>query len=172
MAGSTWDLGEATWIAADALGRPGQRRFRLLVHSGPETAWLWCEKEQLTALSIATEQVLFQFGDQIARDWEGDPAPASPPSATVEFTIGRLALGFDQERSVFALLAYDREVEDEDAPATLVCRVSKAQLKRLAEKIVELAAAGRPRCPLCGAAIDAAGHNCPRANGKVHHGVD
>lgn len=172
MAGSTWDFGEATWIAADALGRPGQRRFRLLVHSRPETAWLWCEKEQLTALSIATEQVIFQFGDAIGRDWEGSPAPEDPPSPTVEFTIGRLALGFDQEQSVFALLVYDRDVEDEDAPPTLVCRVSKSQLKQLAERIVELAAAGRPRCPLCGAPIDAEGHICPRANGKVHHDVD
>ncbi len=172
MAGSTWEFGEATWIAADAIGRPGQRRFRLVVHSQPETAWLWCEKEQLTALSIATEQVIFQFGDTISRDWEGSPAPDNPPSPTVEFVVGRLALGFDQEQSVFALLVYDREVEDEDAPATLVCRVSKTQLKALADQIVELAAAGRPRCPLCGAPVNPEGHTCPRSNGKVHQGLE
>jgi hypothetical protein len=46
----------------------------------------------------------------------------------------------------------------------LRCEVSRKQLRSLSQQITAICAAGRPRCPLCGAALDRAKHPCPRLN--------
>ena len=46
-------LGRAFKINADAVGKPGNRRFRLLVEAQYGSACLWMEKQQLSALAIS-----------------------------------------------------------------------------------------------------------------------
>lgn len=61
--------------------------------------------------------------------------------------------------------------EGEETPPTLICHASRHQLQALSVKIARVVAAGRPRCPLCGAPINPGEpHICPRSNG--HHKVD
>jgi len=48
--GAQHDLGPLDALEAEALGLPGQRRFRLLVRSESRSASIWMEKQQLDAI--------------------------------------------------------------------------------------------------------------------------
>ncbi|HYH12815.1 MAG TPA: DUF3090 family protein, partial [Thermomicrobiales bacterium] len=50
-------------VRVEALGEPGQRRFRLMVVINDETHIVWMEKQQLQALGMAIEQLLEQVPD-------------------------------------------------------------------------------------------------------------
>jgi uncharacterized repeat protein (TIGR03847 family) len=161
------DLGDVDEIDVEAIGEPGQRMFRLLAEHGPVTASLWLEKEQLQALGLIIDQ-------HVARLTRGGAARESailtlsgrfPTTATVDFKVGRMALGYDTERRKFVFTAYDIEDPDETA-AKFSCTVGQPQVAALSVKILELVAAGRPRCPLCGAPIEGT-HVCPASNGHV-----
>ena len=52
---------EAQRLRVEAIGEPGQRRFRLLALMDGETYIVWMEKQQLQALGLALEQMLEQL---------------------------------------------------------------------------------------------------------------
>ncbi|MDQ2903995.1 MAG: DUF3090 family protein, partial [Chloroflexota bacterium] len=52
------DLGIVELLGAEAVGQPGQRRFRLFARSSRGTAVMWMEKEQLSTLSVAVDRLL------------------------------------------------------------------------------------------------------------------
>lgn len=173
-------FGPTTRLQAEALGRPGQRTFRLLVESGDgRSAVLWLEKEQLQALGLAVEQLLAELQGRLASSGQTTPRSldAFPLTPTVEFKVGRLALGQDESELEagprYVLLAYDIEAtaaEEQDEPtqpATFACRATREQLRELSRNIAEVVAAGRPRCPLCGEPLEQASqrHGCVRSNG-------
>ncbi len=145
--------------------------------SDGRAAALWVEKEQLQALGLAVEQVLADFqGNPAARAVTQPPAETFPPNPTIDFKVGRLALGQDESELEtgprYVLLVYDLEgiVSEEDEPtqpATFACRATRDQLRALSKNIAEVVAAGRPRCPLCGEPMDPGrtSHGCVRANG-------
>ena len=87
------DLGAVQYLETEAIGEPGQRRFRIRVTSEAGSASLWIEKEQVRALSEAIQQVLSQN-----RQEDEGKRPAAPPlepfplSADHDFQVGRLAL--------------------------------------------------------------------------------
>jgi hypothetical protein len=101
-----------------------------------------------------------------------DPAAAYPGEPSVDFRVGNLALGYDEERGTFLLLAYTTEDEERDRP-TFSCRATPEQLRTLAEEIRRVVMSGRPTCPLCGVPIDPppAVHACIRANGHRHYDI-
>lgn len=160
------DIGELDEIDAEAIGEPGQRAFRLLAESGPITASLWLEKEQLQALGLIIDQHVARLTRGVGK---ATPiltlAGRFPSKATVDFKVGRMALGYDTERRKFVFTAYDIEAPDETTP-TLSCIATQPQVAALSAKIMEVVAAGRPRCPLCGAPIEGK-HVCPASNGHV-----
>ena len=172
-------FGPATRLQAHAIGEPGQRTLRLLVESDDgRAAALWVEKEQLQALGLAVEQVLAEFqGKSIGRPTKQPPIETFPPNPTVDFKVGRLALGQDESELEsgprYVLLVYDiegsgaEEEEQPSAPATFACRATREQLRALSKNIADVVAAGRPRCPLCGEPMDSKDkpHGCVRANG-------
>src|SRR5207244_3005893 len=88
-----------------------------------------------------------------------------PSRPTVDFKVGRLAFGFDEALKRFVLVADEEEAEEQATHFT--CQVAEAQVRALTVKISEIVAAGRPRCPLCGAPMEGT-HVCPLANGRVH----
>jgi len=45
----------------------------------------------------------------------------------------------------------------------------RRQMRTLSKQIVEVCAAGRPICPLCGGPMDPDGHTCVRSNGHMTH---
>src|SRR6478609_11670539 len=55
--------GDAVRAMVEAIGEPGQRRFRLVALIDGTTCVIWMEKQQLQALGIALEQVLDQLDD-------------------------------------------------------------------------------------------------------------
>lgn len=163
---------EALRIKAEALGEPGQRRFRLVAIIDRETRIVWLEKEQLARLAQALEQVL---------DNLPGPGPQAPIPArgSLEFDLGsrhqiragRMELGFDENRFHLIIIAHDLEDEDASAPA-FICRLTPAQARDLAEEAAEVVMAGRPLCPLCGRPIDPGGHVCDKQNGHFPHRLD
>jgi uncharacterized repeat protein (TIGR03847 family) len=173
-------FGPATRLQAQAIGEPGHRTFRIMVESDDgRAAALWVEKEQLQALGLAVEQLLAEFqGSGPAKLPRQPPVETFPPNPTVDFKVGRLALGQDESELEtgprYVLLVYDlegstSEEEDPNQPATFACRATREQLRSLSRNIAEVVAAGRPRCPLCGEPMDSPNkpHGCVRANG--HH---
>jgi uncharacterized repeat protein (TIGR03847 family) len=161
------DLGDVDEIDVESIGEPGHRTFRLLAERGAVTASLWLEKEQLQALGLIIDQHVARFTrGGAARETVILALAARFPSApTFDFKVGRMALGYDADRRKFVFTAYDIENTD-DAEATLSCAATQPQVAALSVRIMDVVAAGRPRCPLCGAPIEGK-HVCPASNGHV-----
>ncbi len=168
MSANQHDLGEIDEIDVEAIGEPGHRTFRLLIERGPTTVSLWMEKEQLQQLAAVVIQ-------NVASVHAATPTPEPPTltlasrfasTPTIDLQVGRMTIGFDAEIGRFVLTASPRE----DPPDLLVsCVLALAQAEALGAKIATVTAAGRPRCPLCGAPIEMEGqHVCPASNGHVH----
>jgi uncharacterized repeat protein (TIGR03847 family) len=172
-------FGPVTRLQAQALGRPGERTFRLLVEADDgRTAILWLEKEQLQALGLAVEQLLAEVQGRLASAAESAATDATfPEPPTLELRVSRLALGQDETQpengARYVVLVYDRDAGEEpvrtDKPATFACRATREQLRLLSRNVADVVSAGRPRCPLCGEALmdPTQPHGCVRANG--HH---
>ena len=122
-------FGPATRLQTQAIGEPGHRTFRIMVESDDgRAAALWVEKEQLQALGLAVEQLLAEFqGGAAAKPPRQPPAETFPPNPTVDFKVGRLALGQDESEletgARYVLLVYDlegstSEEEEPNQPAT------------------------------------------------------
>jgi uncharacterized repeat protein (TIGR03847 family) len=168
----TNDLGSVAHLSAEAIGQPGQRRFRLLAMSQQGTwAFVWMEKEQLAALGDAIGNLLraarYEYTPTPLDDFE--PAHVAPLAADIEFQVGQLSLGArpDEQRIVIA----GKEVADEESgegdPLSVSLEFEFRRAYELSRQIAEVVAAGRPPCPLCGGPIDPSGHICPKLNG--HH---
>ncbi len=157
-------------LAAEAIGEPGQRRFRLIGGLPGSVVSLWMEKEQLQALGLAIEQLLEQLQTTGVNTEDIDsvamPALESTPPNAPEYQVGKMAIGYDEEEQVVAYFAHDIE-QDSDADPVFSGRASLEASKALAEEIAEVVAAGRPRCPRCGAVIEPEGHVCPHDNGHL-----
>jgi uncharacterized repeat protein (TIGR03847 family) len=166
-----WDFGEAEVLEPEAIGEPGRRTFRLRILSGSDTASLWLEKEQLAALTVAIRQLLEQTDDDPGGVGKPPVADAAfPLEASVDFKIGRLGIGYDESQRMVVIFAYTME-DDENAPPSFSCRVSRTQSRDFAERAEEVVSSGRPLCILCGAPIEAIGHQCLRRNGHSNHPV-
>jgi uncharacterized repeat protein (TIGR03847 family) len=167
LANETFELGRAIGILADAVGPPGNRRFRILARNEYDLANLWVEREQLQAMVAAVEKLLTEVQAITAED--PDRPPREGPISfdmrpNVEFRVGQLALGYDEQRKLFVLLAHDVEGEQGGA-AAFSCLVSREQLQAFGFAVHALVAAGRPRCPICGRPTDAGPHDHAEANG-------
>jgi uncharacterized repeat protein (TIGR03847 family) len=170
MAGQRHDFELVHRLDPDAVGVPGQRRFRIVAQNESETAFLWLEKEQLQALGLAVDQLLTPVKALWTREGENaseSAARAFDGRASVEVRVGRLGLGFDEGSQEYILVAHDVESEADDPP-TFQCRCAKSVIAHLSESISSLTTAGRPRCPVCGSPLDGSPHFCPGSNGHTH----
>ncbi len=159
------DMGACESITAESEGPPGERHFRIRVAAAKGVATLWLEKEQLQELGLTIKQLL---GSEPAGEESAPPdAPSERSGANFDFKVARLAVGLHRERGLYLILVHDTPGERE--PATLAIWVSPRQLGGFAEQALEVCAAGRPRCHLCGAPINEdEAHACPHSNGHVH----
>ena len=82
----------------------------------------------------------------------------------IEMRIGKIQLGHHGGSGKFMIEAYDAEADEEAAPTVRVWG-SRGHLESFAAEALDVCAAGRPLCPLCGGPIDKTGHVCPRRNG-------
>jgi uncharacterized repeat protein (TIGR03847 family) len=177
------ELGPVWLLGADAVGRPGQRRFRLFVQSARGSAILWMEKEQLNSLSLSLDSVLAHLTEgQVlrieARSGE-QPQPGKMPAdfprvPTHELQVGQLKLGYDEDRDVFLISAIplELEIEGEEEAAAILREedaisflFTQSDAQELSMAISAVVSAGRPLCPLCHAPLDGGPHACIRQNG-------
>jgi uncharacterized repeat protein (TIGR03847 family) len=157
-------------LTAEAIGEPGNRRFRLVAGRESDVVMLWMEKGQLQALGLAIEQLIEQLGLAGLAGRQITPKPAAAPGPlgpnTPEYAISRMAIGYDEEKDQIAIFAHDLEQDENDEPI-FAARATLPNAKALAEEIAQVVAAGRPRCPRCGALIGPEGHVCPHNNGHL-----
>jgi uncharacterized repeat protein (TIGR03847 family) len=177
------NLGSVDIIGAEAVGQPGQRRFRLFALAGARSLLLWMEKEQLNTLSLALDRVIAQITDGVVLrtiaqttplpQAEGLPANF-PRRPSVEFQVGQIRIGYDEQNNLLALIASPIEVmlepgqepravirDDESVSFLFTLR----QSQQLTQTISALVTSGRPVCPLCNTPLDGSPHACIRQNG-------
>ena len=177
------DLGPVNILGADAVGGPGERRFRLYALAGTRSAIMWMEKEQLNTLALALDRVLAQLTEgnvlrtvaQAGAKPVHEGMPANFPSRpTFEFQVGQIRIGYDEGRTLLALIAAPieillergqepRAIIREDESVSIFFTMQQAQ--NLTSSINVLVASGRPVCPLCNTPLDGGPHACVRQNG-------
>ncbi|MBA3825553.1 MAG: DUF3090 family protein [Ktedonobacterales bacterium] len=175
------DFGIPDYFEAEALGQPGNRRFRLIAKKGAQTASLWVERADVELLSQAFNQVLVEVGESDTLRVEGEtagppPQPRGdfPRNPDIELRVGRWAVGYDQANALIIYIATSIESaletteSDEIIPEFRVA-LPRDTAERFADAAEALVAAGRPRCPLCGTALSYPDepHACVKQNG--HH---
>ena len=166
---SLHEFGRVQHVSADAVGQPGQRRFRLrAISNHGDYAFMWMEKEQMRALGEAIETVLEDHGGAAATPRGEDPVFPLNANVEVDIRAGQLSLGVKREEGLIVVVGGDGAAEDETS--SLSVEFSFPEGSALKQQIDEVVAAGRAPCPLCGAPLDPAGHVCPRSNG--HHKLD
>jgi uncharacterized repeat protein (TIGR03847 family) len=186
MSRERYDFGRVELLDAEAIGKPGQRRFRLFARGHGRAAVLWIEREQLAALGDALDQLMAQVsGEEVLRPLAQAAAPevpGAPPDfplhPDVEFQVGQLSLGYDERDNLLLLLAapiraVDEEEEGEGGQMRdpgFAAKFSREQANTLSRHILGVLSAGRPRCPFCGAPLGPAPHACPKQNG--HHPIE
>ena len=164
--------GEAQRLRAEALGEPGQRRFRMLAIIDGATHVVWMEKQQLQALGLALEQLLEQLPDR-GPELGASVSPEEFQADTLnQFRAGRMELWYDERHNQVVVVAHDLAQEDEDAEPTLRCRMTRAQARDLSAEVATVVAAGRPRCTMCGAPMGPGPHVCPQQNGHLPHAFE
>lgn len=161
------EFGPTQHLSAEAVGEPGQRRFRLrAISQGSSYAFIWMEKEQLSALGEAVATTLEDAGADPPGHLPEEPEAVFPLRANLELDVrsGRLSLGLNEETNRIVVIGAEAAAEGEGEAISLEFDFVTAQ--RLRAQIIEVVAAGRAPCPFCGAPIDPQGHVCPRANGR------
>lgn len=157
---------DVRWANVEAIGEPGQRRFRLLVSSGQETTVLWMEKIQVDALGRALEQLLDQLPNAGIPDELSETEPEFDLGSDRQFRVGKLEIGYDEERDRVVVIAYDMEEPETFGPAA-VCRMNRTQAAEISEEAERVVLAGRPRCVMCGMPMGPGPHACANQNGHL-----
>ena len=161
---------DAQRLRVEALGQPGQRRFRLLAVVGGDTFIIWMEKQQLQALGIALEQMLEQLPDHGPELGTTSTPVEFDVDTRRQFRAGRMELGYDERQDRLVVVAHDinddAELEQGDeSEATFACRMTREQAREVSADAAAVVAAGRPRCTMCGAPMGPDPHVCPQQNG-------
>ncbi len=165
-------LFDAQRVRVEAIGEPGQRRFRMMVVADGNTAIMWMEKQQMQALGLALNQMLEQFSNDTLELGRGDVPVEFDTDTRRQFRVGRIELGFDEPNGRVVIIAHDVHSgdEDEDAEAAakpFACRLTRSQAEAVSGSAATLVAAGRPRCSMCGAPMGPGVHVCAQQNGHL-----
>jgi uncharacterized repeat protein (TIGR03847 family) len=154
-------------ITAGAVGDPGERVFYLQGRRAEQLVTLLVEKQQVELLATSLVEILARTGKETG---EGPPEEEMELEEPVlpEWRAGRLSIGYDEARDLVLLEAEElaqEEGEPVDEPGKVRFWASREQALALARHGAAVAAAGRPRCELCGNPMDPEGHVCPALNG-------
>lgn len=176
------DFGNVEVLGAEAVGQPGQRRFRIFVQAEIESAIMWMEKEQLNSLSLALDRFLAQIteGQILRTEAQAGSRPIAsgmptdfPDQPTYEFQVGQIKINYDEHSTQFLLSAIPLQIVmerdeaqvfiDEDQAVSFLFTHRQAQ--HLSSTIAQIVASGRPVCPLCRTPLDGGPHACIKQNG-------
>jgi len=167
--GSSFDIVDPMVFTPGTVGPPGQRVFYLQAQTANSVVTLKVEKQQVGALADYLAGLLADLPTV-------DPAEVPTLLELVEpvvpeWTVGTLAVAWDDVNDRMVLVAEELVVEDEDEPSAVATEpararflLTRAQVAAFVQRARELVAGGRPSCPLCGGPIDPEGHACPRLN--------
>src|SRR6266545_4620436 len=108
MESAEHDFGRALSIDAEAVGQPGQRRFRLLVRSTSSSISVWMEKQQLAGIGTWFEEVLERL-DREHPSSEPDVEPLAAGEPELELRASQIGLGYDENEEAFTLHAFDAQ---------------------------------------------------------------
>ena len=162
------DLGLVDYMHCEALGEPGKRTFNITARSARGETVVWMEKEQLFQVGISLKQFL------VTRESPPDTAPFdappidSPVPVHVEFKAGDMSLRHDPAADVFTLVASDipGDETESDLLAEITFSFTREKADEIAQRSVEVVAAGRKPCPLCEAPLTPGeSHFCVKVNG-------
>ena len=164
--------GDAIRVMVEAIGEPGQRRFRFVARIDQQTVVIWMEKQQLQALGIALEQVLDQIEQHVTLFEQSDAIAPLDLNTRQQFRAGRMELGYDERNDRLVVIAHD--LEDQSGEPRVTCRISRSQARDLCAEAEQVVSAGRPICPLCLNPMGPGPHVCPGQNGHlpVHYDED
>jgi uncharacterized repeat protein (TIGR03847 family) len=176
MAGNVIDMHPISRITIGAIGPPGQRVFLLQAEQGTETITLKIEKEQAQVLAQGIDQLLEELAERFPREISKMEEPLSSELMLHEpleplFAVGQMGLGYDETEDALVLVVQELMPEEETRKATIArFWTTRGQMQALSRHVREVAARGRPICPLCNRPIDPDGHFCPKSNGheRVH----
>ena len=170
------DLGLAESIVPEAIGRPGERKFKITVISHRGSAIIWMEKEQLFQVATALKQFL-SSRSAISNATNYVSRSGDPPSAiSEEFRAGDMSLSHDARSDVFTVAVTDIESEhegdDEEDAVAMQFSFTRVSADKIADVALQLVAAGRKPCPLCNVPQGPKGHFCVRKNGHRNAHTD
>ncbi len=170
-------------FVAGTVGTPGERTFFLQAADDGRIVSVSLEKQQVAVLADRIEELLEQV---VARTGTALPASENLDTEALEqpideeFRVGAMGLAWDGDEGVVIIeaqapsedvdVAQETLLEDvDDGPDALRVRIEPGRARAFVERARRVISAGRPPCPLCGRALDPAGHICPRQNG-YHRG--
>ena len=165
------DLDPVDRITVGVVGQPGQRTFYLQARRGRELLSLVMEKEQVSALAAALEQLLESLAEKNPLLSTSDDLLVLAGMELEEpieeiFRIGQLGLGYDEAGDMLVLIAQEvGESEEGEQLDTVRLTFSRDQGRGLAQHGSEIVTKGRPRCPQCGEPMNPEGHFCFKKNG-------
>ena len=172
MSNERFSLGPVSKFNSNAIGKPGQRTFRLLIESDIGSACLWLEKQQLLELSLLLRQLLrdyFQGNDISVNPNLTSLSEIAQVNPTIEFTIAQLNVNFDDSTHLWVMEAYDSD-DSVGNDRTLNVEIQSDVLLGFVDEALAICSAGRPLCPLCSNPInEGVNHVCPLKNGHIKH---
>jgi uncharacterized repeat protein (TIGR03847 family) len=167
-------------ITTDAVGEPGHRTFYLQARTGERLVTVIVEKQQVELLAASILEILEQVGEETGVG-PGEEEMELEGPLEPEWRVGRLAIGYAEDRDLIMLeveelvpeAEEDEAVEEADAPepATIRMWATREQMLALSRHGAVVAARGRPRCRFCDNPIDPEGHTCPAMNGHGRPGA-
>ncbi len=175
MPQKVYELNPVEAITAGAVGEPGHRVFYIQARTLDEIVTLISEKEQVQLLARGIHQFLAELDEKFPKVAEDKPVgpldlelrgPFEP-----NFRIAQMGLGYDRDTDRVVLVAHELVAEEADAESAAVARFwgTRAQMRAMADHALEVAARGRPTCPLCGHLFDALNRGgcqgCPLVKG-------
>jgi uncharacterized repeat protein (TIGR03847 family) len=146
-------------FTVDAIGPVGERVFLLQCQEGTEALVLKVEKGQVAVLATYLARLVRELG----RPGEL-PELGAIGDLEVDWVVGTIGVSYDEE-SDRLIVVLEELVEEDEVGATARLALTREQAAAFAIRATQLVESGRPPCPLCGAALDPAGHHCPRTNG-------
>ena len=172
-----YPMGSLSRVQAETFGEPGHRTFRLVLDAGEAHCSLWLEKEQLFQLGVYLQDAVEALPEEEkGRESQRQDQEWFGGGEEVDFKAGQMMINLDKPANAFYLLAYEREDPESETPESETPEqerlsvsfwISPTQAQSLSEEALQICAAGRPNCFLCGQPINPEGHVCPRSNGHT-----
>jgi len=188
MAGRKFIFDPPDRFIAGSVGQPGQRTFFLQARRGSAVLSVALEKVQVALLAERIGALIEELGRRgielppATSAGRHGPARGTPPQPAADleepvveaFRIGSMTITYDDARRDVTLEARELgeeddadEGDDDDARHLFRVRLTLGDARTFAQGAMQVVAAGRPPCPICGEPLDPQGHICLRRNGYV-----